>query len=363
MAYEIDLPVLDKNDSVVVLIDRLKEGLRNPAEQGIADEYVRTRAILRRHPMLKGHLPDFLQQCRTIAEYRQSVDDEVSGGAAWDARYGRQLNSLKKRARSASSLDEYEIERPIGSGAYGRVYLARRVSLDRNFAIKIFSPVFNKDGGADLSRFFQEAGMLYELQHPRIVAIRDVGIYNERPFIVMDYFDGTSLSKALKQEGAMPPLKAVRMIELLAGAIGHAHEKGIVHRDLTPSNVLLAPNDCRVIDFGLGVYVERHLASRLTKAGGTPVGGAYTARELLSDPRLIDPRSDVYSIGAIWYHAVTNHVPAGSTPEDLLRDAPGLPSQQVAIILRCLRDVKDRFPSCEELIAAIHEVPSLEKQP
>ena len=126
--------------------------------------------------------------------------------------------------------------------------------------------------------------MLYDLNHPNIVTIREVGMYRERPFFVMDYFKGVTLNEALKRQGSMPPDKCHSMIGMVASAIDHAHQNGILHRDLTPSNIMLRPGHCKVIDFGLGVYVEQQLRSRLTTAGEAQAGGHYTAPELLSDP-------------------------------------------------------------------------------
>lgn len=149
-------------------------------------------------------------------------------------------------------------------------------------------------------------------------------------------------------------MMAIKMIAMVTEATKHAHSRNIVHRDLKPSNIMLKrPNECRVIDFGLGVYVEQYLTSRLTKAGESPAGGSYTARELIMDASLIDPRSDIYSIGAVWYTAVTNQIPAGANLFDSLRDVGELPSSHKDIILKCLSDVQLRFTSCDDLFAAI----------
>lgn len=352
----LELPSLHPDDSVAVLIDRLKEVLRYPPDDESGDEYCRIRAILRRHPQLKDELPDFLVQNKTIPEYRTFMEGRYEKGYEWDAHSGNSLALLQERLRSDSSLDNYAIEHEIGWGGFGRVYLARHRVLDRPFAIKFFQPIFHQGGGKALARFFQEASMLFDLHHPYIIAVRDVGLYQERPFIVMDYFAGVTLNAALIQKGAMPPDKAAAMVEMIATGVQHAHERNIVHRDIKPSNIMLQPNDCRVIDFGLGVYVEQELHSRLTQPGESPAGGHYTARELLANPTLVDVKSDIYSIGAVWYTAVTNDVPAGANLADSLSEVVDLPDKEKDIILRCLSDAQHRFDTCNDLLAAIRQV-------
>jgi serine/threonine-protein kinase len=170
----------------------------------------------------------------------------------------------------------------------------------------------------------------------------------------MDFFEGVTLNSALMRGGRMPPAKAARMIAQVCLALDHAHAKGIIHRDLKPSNILLAyPEQCRVIDFGLGVYVETAIESRLTKTGEMLSGDHFMAKELLSNPRLTDHRSDIYSIGAVWYQAVTNEVPAGADLSKSLSRVDGLPPQHRDIILHCLADIRDRFTRCSEVVEAI----------
>lgn len=360
MADKIQLPPLHDADSVASLIDRLKAGLRHPTSDAFGDEYCRIRAILRRHPLLRNNLPEFLQESRTIADYQTYMQTRHAKEFEWDAHSGNALSQLHERVQSGSSLDNYEIEEELGWGGFGRVYLARHNMLDRRFAIKFFQPVFHQGGGTALSRFFQEASMLFDLHHPNIVTVREVGLYKERPFFVMDYFDGTTLNNALAQHGAMPPHKAFAMIVALTKTIAHAHERRIVHRDLKPGNIMLKPNHLRVIDFGLGVYVEQELTSRLTQAGEAPAGGHFTARELLADPTLVDPQSDIYSIGAVWYVAITNHVPAGANLADSLMQVSALSAKQRDIIIRCLSDCQHRFASCHELLEALSQACSQE---
>jgi serine/threonine protein kinase len=346
----LDLPPIAPEDSVATLITQLIEGLRFPASDEFNNSYLRIRAILRSHPLLKHHLPEFLVGSKTVADYRSLMMKRFSQTYEWDAFSGNELSQLYSRLSSGSSLDAYDIKGPLGWGGFGRVFLAQHRFVNRPFAIKVFQPAFHQGGGSALGRFFQEASMLYELDHPNIIRVREVGLIDERPFIVMDHFDGIDLNKAMRDNGAMPPDKALRMCEMIAEAVEHAHSRLIVHRDLKPSNIMLSRGQCRVIDFGLGVYVEQELFTRLTRSGESPAGGHFTARELCSDPRLIDPRSDIYSIGAIWYNAVTNEMPAGANLTDSLLRVATLPESHRSAILRCLSDVAHRYSTCTELL-------------
>jgi serine/threonine-protein kinase len=353
VAEKLQLPPLNEKDSVAALIATMTDGLRHLPSDQFNDNYIRIRAILRRHPLLKSHLPEFLVDCATVADFRSWMAERFDQSFEWDAYLSKATAQLAEHATSGDSLSNYEIKDELGRGGFGRIFLAEHKLTQRPFAIKVYYPAFHDGGGSPLSRFFQEAGMLYELKHPNIITVREIGLYHERPFIVMDYFRSVTLNRALIEHGRMPPEKAIAMIEMITSALRHAHEKNIVHRDLTPGNILLAPNDCRVIDFGLGVYVEQTLRSRLTQPGEAPAGGNFTARELLTDPTLVDPRSDIFSIGALWYHAVTNDYPAGAELADSLTSVEGLPDSHQQIIVKCLLDIKNRYQSCAELQESI----------
>ncbi|MNI62902.1 Serine/threonine-protein kinase pkn5 [compost metagenome] len=146
------------------------------------------------------------------------------------------------------------------------------------------------------------------------------------------------------------------MIEL-ADALSHAHGIGIVHRDIRPSNIMIArPRQVRVIDFGLGIYLENELTSRLTRTGHNIAGGHFTAPELISNPKLIDPRTDIYSLGAVWYNLITGSVPAGSKIRETLYSVEGMNEEVAEIILKCLEDIDGRYQSMQELILDLTKV-------
>src|SRR5690606_1310738 len=120
-------------------------------------------------------------------------------------------------------------------------------------------------------------------------------------------------NQILQDVGSLGVDKSIIAMQSITSAISHAHENGVIHRDLKPSIIMASkPNQFRVIDFGLGIFIENELHSRFTKTGSQTISGYYNAPELVANPKLIDKRSDIYSIGAIWYTLLCNQPPAGS---------------------------------------------------
>ncbi|MFM2162318.1 MAG: hypothetical protein RLZZ383_1830, partial [Pseudomonadota bacterium] len=234
----------------------------------------------------------------------------------------------------------------------------RHRHLDIPFAFKIFAPSFSEGGGSDLDRFFREARILFRLRHPDIVQIYDVGMMGRRPFIRMEFCEGENLNALLRRVGRVPPAAARRLVRRLAGALEHAHGVGIVHRDLKPSNVMVGPksaNSVRLIDFGLGVFVEQDIVSRVTKTGEAVAGGNYTAPELYTNPKLIDARTDLYSLGAIWYEMLTGRAPVGAGIHAALDEVGDLAPSDRALVLRCLADLPDRPASAATILGELPE--------
>ncbi|MNE79821.1 Serine/threonine-protein kinase PknB [compost metagenome] len=120
--------------------------------------------------------------------------------------------------------------------------------------------------------------------------------------------------------------------------------------------MIARPRQVRVIDFGLGIYLENELTSRLTRTGHNIAGGHFTAPELISNPKLIDPRTDIYSLGAVWYNLITGSVPAGSKIRETLYSVEGMNEEVAEIILKCLEDIDGRYQSMQELILDLTKV-------
>jgi len=200
--------------------------------------------------------------------------------------------------------------------------------------------------------------MLFKLNHPSIIKIYDAGLIGNRPFIRMEYFKGLNLNEVLIKHGILDKDLALTLIENVVDGLRYAHEEiGIIHRDLKPSNIMVAhPNQFRIIDFGLGIFVENELHSRLTKTGENVISGYFNAPELVGNPKLIDKRSDIYSIGAIWFNILLGIPPAGTSISEAINELPNMEPNYSNCISKCLAPIGNRYNNCEELLNDIRKL-------
>jgi serine/threonine-protein kinase len=251
----------------------------------------------------------------------------------------------KRQAAPRGLEDRYEIDRTVGHGGMASVFAAYDRDLDRPVAIKILADNLCGDEEAQ-ARFKHEARIAARLAHPNIVAIFDVGEDDGRPYIVMEYVAGKSLSELLQEEGPLPPARAVAFVRQACDGLGHAHEAGVVHRDVKPKNMLLRDDGVlKVVDFGIARAAEVPGLTRVGDIVGTP---PYIAPEQMHG-REISPATDVYGLGVLLHHLTTGRSPysAQSFPglvaqqdarqfEPLRRRAPDASAELEAIIARCL---------------------------
>jgi len=261
-------------------------------------------------------------------------------------------------------LGEYEIVEHIGRGATADVYKALQPKLNRYVAIKVLSPLF-ADERAFRERFVREARAIAQLDHPNILPVYDFDQQDNLVYIVMQYVDAGSLADLL---GKPLPLDFVlEILEQVGSALSYAHSQGIVHRDVKPGNILLGPGNWVLLtDFGLVKILED--PSSLTQSGmglGTP---DYMAPEQVrGDP--VDPRADIYALGATLYQMVTGRTPFEGesgmavafkhlseplTPPRMIN--PNLPPALDRVIVKALAKNRDlRYGSVDELVAAFRE--------
>jgi WD40 repeat protein len=272
----------------------------------------------------------------------------------------------------------YELLSELGGGGMGVVYWAWQNSLTRTVALKMIRA--GADAGPDeLARFRLEAEAVSRLQHPHIVQVYEVGQADRGPYLALEYVDGGSLARRLAGT-PLPARQAARLVELLARAVQYAHQRGVVHRDLTPANVLLASGDAhegillgghgdaryyqpKVTDFGLAKLLIGG-GPTLTHSGavlGTP---SYMAPEQAAGQgKEVGRAADVYALGAILYECLTGRPPfKAETPLKTLlqvqsiepvppsRLQPKLPRDLTTICLKCLeKEPGKRYPSAEAL--------------
>lgn len=269
----------------------------------------------------------------------------------------------------AALAGEYSLQRELGRGGMGIVYLARDVQLDRDVAIKVL-PSHLASTAESRERFVREARTAAGLSHPHIVSIHRVGEAGGFVFFVMSYIEGETLGERLRTRGPLPPAEATRVLREVAWALAYAHGRGIVHRDVKPDNILLEAGTGRalVTDFGIA-----HGGSSLGPATdpGKIMGTAHFMSPEQASSESIDGRSDIYALGVVGYLAVSGRLPFEATnlpallfrqstqaPPSVLVAAPGLPPALVTAIDRCLdRDPEGRFADGEALAAALAPMP------
>ncbi len=269
----------------------------------------------------------------------------------------------------AALAGEYSLQRELGRGGMGIVYLARDVQLDRDVAIKVL-PSHMAQSAESRERFLREARTAAGLSHPNIVPIHRVGEVGGFVFFVMSYVEGETLGERLRTKGPLPPAEATRVVREVAWALAYAHRRGIVHRDVKPDNILLEASTGRalVTDFGIA---HRDDSAAANSDSGTIMGTAQFMSPEQAAGGAIDGRSDLYALGVVGYLAVSGRMPfeapnvpallvrqASEAAPAIVRAAPGLPAALAATIDRCLmRDPAQRFQDGEAMAAALAPAP------
>jgi serine/threonine-protein kinase len=271
---------------------------------------------------------------------------------------------------AGSLIGAYEIGGLIGAGGMGEVYRARDTRLQRDVAIKVL-PAHANDDATARERLVREAQTASKLNHPNICTVYDAGVTGDRVFIAMELVEGVALSTLLS-EGAQPIERAVRYAIQIADGLGHAHQRGVIHRDLKCANVAITPDGrVKLLDFGLAKHVADAGALTETAAPltgqGTVVGTvAYMAPEVLRGAPA-DARSDVWSLGVILFEMATGGRPFGGasvfelTSAILTTAAPPLPPEVpggvAAVIETALaKQPGERYQQAAELRAALDAV-------
>src|SRR5881392_4160255 len=260
----------------------------------------------------------------------------------------------------------YSIERELGRGGMGIVLLARDVALDRPVAIKLLPPHLSTRPD-ERERFLEEARTAAGLAHPNIVPIHLVEARGELVLFVMGFVDGETLRDRVERAGPLPPRLALKLLQEVAWALGYAHQRGVIHRDVKPDNIMIerATDRALVTDFGIA------LGRREAESAGGPI--VRTARYMSPEQACgepVDARSDLYSLGATFFYALTGRAPFEGTnlPAILTKQVyetaplvqalrPEVPAKLAALVDRLLRKAPaERFQTGDDLARVAGEV-------
>jgi len=284
----------------------------------------------------------------------------------------RQVDRVKRSleaARSSQQIPGFRILARLGSGAMATVFKARQESLDREVAIKVLPRKYSENREY-VERFYKEGRAAAKLNHANIVQAIDVGEAGGYHYFVMEYVEGHTLYDDLTGGRKLPEREALRIVLQIARALAHAHERGMIHRDVKPKNIMITRDGrAKLADMGLARMAadEQAAQAEAGKAYGTPY---YISPEQIRGELDIDFRADIYGLGATLYHAVTGRVPFDApspaavmhkhlkeplTPPDHVNPELSLGLGEVVEVMMAKRR-EDRYASTRDLLADLEAV-------
>jgi eukaryotic-like serine/threonine-protein kinase len=265
-------------------------------------------------------------------------------------------------------LGKYKLLDHLGTGGMSRVYLGEHVLMQRRVAIKVL-PKDRVEDSSYLARFHREAQAAASLDHRNIVRAYDIDNVGDVHYIVMEYVEGRDLQQMVKDGGPMDYIAAADYIRQTAEGLEHAHQSGLIHRDVKPGNLLVdQKNVVKILDLGLARFIDEQKASLTVAFDENVLGTAdYLAPEQALDSHRVDARADIYGLGCSLYFLLTGHPPfVGGTlaqrlmmhqkqpPPSILLDRPDAPADLVEICLKMLaKKPGDRYQSAAEVARAL----------
>ncbi|MDG2220723.1 MAG: protein kinase [Rubripirellula sp.] len=346
------------NDRVEARVHEILTATLRRRESG---EQLSDKDVLAAHPELAIQLREKLKQLAIIANARELADTDAVENTLSDWGDHRQDSELPKQPqqnRSGDKIRHYCLKHQIGLGGFGSVWLARDSKLDCDVAIKIPRRELSPE---DTDRFIHEARVSAQLRkHPNIVSVHEADWEADTAFIVSDYVDGESLADRLDQ-ARIPFEESLDLLIAICDALQHAHDEEIVHRDLKPDNILLDRAGVpHLTDFGLAMRVSQLQATVPGRITGT---AAYMSPEQArGDSDNADCRSDIFSLGIVFFELLTGEKPYRGSVLNILRQIqfddpphprsfdPRIPADLQTICLKCLeKDPSRRYQSATEL--------------
>jgi serine/threonine protein kinase len=267
-------------------------------------------------------------------------------------------------------VERYQVLDAVGQGSSSNVYLARNVETGQTVAMKVLKCAITTDP-ASVKRFQQEAQALIALDHQDIPSVYDFGLLPDgRPFIIMEYVYGDTLTEVLAQKGRLDSTSVIQLFLDIADVLDSAHRNGILHRDIKPSNIIIdSSGNTKVVDFGLAKIVGLESSSTVTRTNAVMGTPAYMSPEQCYGQEL-DARSDIYSVGCVMYECLTGqqvfpssnsfkcmHDHVFNAPRAVSEVEPGVQLHLDALVLHCLeKEPSMRVQSMADLKLALMEV-------
>jgi len=324
--------------------------------------------------------PEEVQHClelsRTLTQddNQRSLADLLVNNEYVTRRQMARLREAAAAERSGSKIPGYKILGKLGAGAMATVWKAKQLSLDRSVAIKVLPRKFTSNKQF-IERFYAEGRAAAQLNHPNIVQAYDVGKAGDYHYFVMEYVEGTTVFDEIVKSKRFAEGDALDLVIQVAEALEHAHDKGLVHRDVKPKNIMLTKGGmAKLADMGLARAITDREAAEAEqgKAFGTPY---YISPEQIRGEIAIGPPADVYSLGATLYHMVTGAVPFdGKNPSAVMHKhlkADLVPPDHVnpklsaglseVVEMMMAKDAKARYQTCKDLLTDLRAVKA--KQP
>jgi serine/threonine protein kinase len=285
---------------------------------------------------------------------RAGVSSSSSKPAATDAE--------AKKSKKITQLGDFKLEKKLGQGGMGTVYLATQTSLDRKVALKTLSPEFAKKPDF-VQRFLREARSMARLQHPHVVQVYAADSVSGVNFAAIEFIDGRSMQNWMNDLKQLSVGDALHVILVCADALKHAHDQNMIHRDIKPDNILVTSKGViKVADFGLAKALDEDVSMTQSGTGlGTPL---YMAPEQARNAKHVDKRSDIYALGSTLYYFVTGKLPfSGENTLELIvakergtytsaRKLNPKISDRLDLMIgkMLLKDPKDRYGDCGDII-------------
>jgi Tol biopolymer transport system component len=262
--------------------------------------------------------------------------------------------------------DRYRFVRELGSGGMGSVYLAEDLKHHRKVAVKVLHPHLAASLGTD--RFLREIEVAAQLQHPAILTLHDSGQAGGYIYYIMPFVEGESLRLRLARQHELSVEESARILYEVLDALAYAHERGVIHRDIKPDNIMLSGRHALLVDFGVAKAVNESAGPSFVTTTGMALGTpSYMAPEQAVADRDVDHRADLYAVGVVGYELLAGRRPfAGNTaqqivaaqltqsPEDLRTHRPAVPPPLAAFVMRALeRRPADRWQSAGEMLSKL----------